>query len=176
MENQTVSSKSIMLNYGAAMGVVSIILAVAVYALGYTYEQHWSVTVLGILISVAFIALGLKAYKAGNGGELKFGQGLKTGVGIALVSTVIYTIYQIAFVTVIEPEFYNNLLVIQTQTWVDQGLTPEQIEGAEAMFKKFSNPAMTAGFTIIGGVFFGFIISLIASAIMKQSNQEISSI
>jgi NhaP-type Na+/H+ or K+/H+ antiporter len=40
------------------------------------------------------------------------------------------------------------------------------------MMETFSNPAITAAMGIIGGAFFGFIISAIAGAIMKRTEED----
>lgn len=172
MENQTTSSKSIMINHGLLLGIISILISVTVYALGKTYDQHWSVGVISFLIMVAVIVIGVKKFKASNGGYLSLGEGIKIGLGIALISGIISVAYTYVFTSFIEPDFFINLAQVQEQKWIDQGLTDEQIEGAKVMMDKMSNPMMTAGFTVIGSVFFGFIISLITGAVMKESKEE----
>ena len=176
MENQTTSSKSIMINNGLILGLISILISVTVYALGKTYDQHWSVGVISFLIMVAIIVMGIKKFKASNGGYLSLGEAIKIGLGIALISGIISVAYTYVFTSFIEPDFFINLAQVQEQKWIDQGLTDEQIEGAKVMMDKMSNPMMTAGFTVIGSLFFGFIISLISGAVMKEKNEEVTSI
>ena len=172
MENQTTSAKSIMINNGLILGLISILISVTVYATGYTYDQHWSVGVISFLIMVAIIVMGIKKFKASNEGFLSIGEAIKMGLGIALISGIISVAYTYVFTSFIEPDFFINLAQVQEQKWIDQGLTDEQIEGAKVMMDKMSNPMMTAGFTVIGSLFFGFIISLITGAVMKESKED----
>ena len=172
MENQTTSSKSIMINHGVILGVISILISVIVYALGKTYDQHWSVGVIGILAMITIIAMGIKKVKAGNGGFLTLGEGIKTGLGIALISGIIALVYNYIFMAMIEPEYFTTLAQIQEQKWIDQGLTDEQIEGAKVMMEKMSGPGMSSAIAIAFSLFLGFIISLITGAIMKEAKEE----
>jgi len=165
-----------MINNGLILGLISILISVTVYALGKTYDQHWSVGVISFLIMVAIIVMGIKKFKASNGGYLSLGEAIKIGLGIALISGIISVAYTYVFTSFIEPDFFINLAQVQEQKWIDQGLTDEQIEGAKVMMDKMSNPMMTAGFTVIGSLFFGFIISLISGAVMKEKNEEVTSI
>jgi len=176
MENQTTSAKSIMINYGLVLGLISILTSVTVYAMGHTYDQHWSIGVVSFLIMIAVIVMGIKKFKESNNGYLKLGEALKIGLGIALISGIISVLYTYVFTTFIEPDFFKNLVQIQEQKWMAAGMSDEQIENSKIMMSKMSNPMMTAGFSVIGSVFFGFIISLISGAIMKKSNEEITSI
>ncbi|MFK5878671.1 MAG: DUF4199 domain-containing protein [Flavobacteriaceae bacterium] len=176
MENQTTSSKSIMINYGLILGLISILISVTVYATGHTYDQHWSVGVVSFLIMVAVIVMGIKKFKESNGGFLKLGEAIKIGMGIALISGIVSVVYTFIFTSYIEPDFFTNLIQVQEQKWIDAGMADDQIENAKVMMEKMSGFSMTAGFAVIGSVFFGFIISLISGLIMKESDEEITSI
>ena len=93
MENQKLSSKQVMLNYGLMLGVASILIAVANFAFGNVYKPHWSISVISGLASVVVIVLGLKLIKDNNGGFLSLGEALKNGLGISLISGVVYVVY-----------------------------------------------------------------------------------
>ena len=61
MENQkSTSSKQVMLNYGLILGVVSVILSVAIYAMGKIYDQGFGVMFASFIIMAAVIFMGLK--------------------------------------------------------------------------------------------------------------------
>ncbi len=171
MENQT-NSKSIILNYGLYLGVIGVFIHLAFYATGNLIKLGWLSGILGFVAMIALIVLGIKKFKADNNGFLTFGQALKVGVGIAVISAVISTIYTLIFTNVIEPEFQQQTLEIQRQAWIDAGLNDEQIEASEAMAKKFSSPMITAPLAIVVSAFFGFIISAISGAIMKKTEEN----
>jgi hypothetical protein len=178
MENQELSPKQIMLNYGLMLGFASILINVALYAMGKTYDPHWSVGVISIIISVVVIILGIKQVKILNGGFLSLSEALKTGLGIALVSGIISILYTLIFTNFIEPEYFARMLEVQQQKMLETypNFTDEQLEASLAMAKKMSGPIITSAMVIIGSLFFGFIISLIGGLIMKKSDEEITSI
>ncbi|PHQ55691.1 MAG: DUF4199 domain-containing protein [Lutibacter sp.] len=178
MENQKSSSKQIMLNYGILLGFASILIAVANFAFGDIYKPHWSVSVIGIVASVAIIVLGIKKFKDENDGLLALGQAIKIGLGIALISGLIYIVYLFVFSSYMEPDFYKNMTEVQEQAILEKNpnMSDEQLEVSKEMMKKFMGPGVTAAMTIAFSLFFGFIVSLIGGLIMKKSNEEITSI
>ncbi|GGH02129.1 hypothetical protein GCM10011416_21140 [Polaribacter pacificus] len=172
MENQKATSKSIILNYGLYLGIISVLLSLIVYAMGDAHTPHWSISLIGFALLVVLIVLGIKKYKESNDGFISWGQAVKVGVGIALISAVISIAYQQVFVNFIEPDFMNVAMELQNQRMIDQGLTSEQIDAANEMGKNFSGPVISSAIGLIVSAFLGFVISAIAGAIMKQSKEE----
>ena len=173
MENTEIEKKSsskISLQYGIILGIVSVLISVAVYAMGMQYEQDWKMGSIGIIAMIAIIFVGIKKYKEFNGGYLTVGQAIKTGIGIALIGGIISVIYSYIFMTIIEPDFMVNTMEKAQEKMMEQNpnLTDEQVEQATAMMSKFSSPAITSAFSLIGSLFFGFIISLISGFILKN--------
>ncbi len=167
MENQKVSSKQVMLNYGLILGVVSIFISLLNYSFGDIYKPHWSIQVAGLLSLIIVIFLGIKQYKFNNSSSLKLGQGLKIGLGIALIGAVISLIYTFIFVKFIEPEFVVNTIELETQKMIDAGNTDEQIEMAIGIMKNWMM-FMISAMIIIMNLFIGFIVSLITSLALKS--------
>merc|ERR1711916_54700 len=163
-ENQQTSAKQVMLNYGLILGFAGILINVAVFAMGKTYDPHWSVMVIGILVTIAVIVMGIKKVKESNNGLLSLGDALKTGLGIALIAGIISVIYTFIFTNYIEPEYFERMAEVQQQKMSEQypNMSDEQIENAMEMTKKMSGIGMTAEVSLIGSLFIGFIISLIA--------------
>lgn len=178
MENQEITPKQIMLNYGLILGFASILLSVALYAMGKTYDPHWSVGVFSTSITVVAIILGIKKIKEFNGGFLSLSEALKTGLGIALVSGLVLVVYNLIFVTFIEPEYFERMLEFQQQNLLETypNFSDEQMEASAEMAKKMSGPFINSAIIILGSLFLGFIISLIGGLIMKKSDEEITSI
>ncbi|MDY0779621.1 DUF4199 domain-containing protein [Tenacibaculum sp. IB213877] len=171
MENQ-VDSKKIIINNGLLLAGISILLSLIIYATGNHLEPHWSVSLVSGLAFIAIIVLGVKKFKESNGGFLSFGQAVKIGVGIAIVSALVGSIYQYIFMNFIEPDYMTQLIEVQQQKWLDQGMSDEQIEASQEMMSKFSGPLMTAAMGIISSAIGGFIVSAIAGAVMKKSEEE----
>jgi hypothetical protein len=173
MEDQT-STKQIMLNYGLMLGFISILLSVANYAVGDIYEPHWANQVVSFIATIAVIVLGIKKVKEFNNGFLTLGEALKTGLGIALVSGILFLIYFFVFTNFIEPEFYVRTLEVREQAILEgyPNLTDEQLEGAMAMQKKLNGPLFMSAIILIFSLFIGFIIALIGGLIMKKAKDE----
>ena len=92
MENQA-NSRSIILNYGLYLGLATVTISLVKYAMGALYTQEYYSGILGLILMIAFLVLGLKNYKAVNGGFITFGQSVKVGIGIAMIASVISIVY-----------------------------------------------------------------------------------
>jgi MFS family permease len=171
MENPA-NSKSLIINYGIYLGVATVLISLITYALGMHLDPHWSVSLVSGILFIGLIVFGIKKYREINNGFLTWGQGVKIGVGIAIVAALIGTIYNYLFMTFIEPDFINQAMEISNQKLLDQGQTEEQIEAINEMSKAFQAPFLIAALGIIGSAVGGFIVAAIAAAIMKKSEEE----
>ena len=172
MENQpSVSRKSIMINFGVLMGFASIIVQLLIYVFGNIYEPHWGFIILSIAVSIAFIVLGIKKVKTSQNGFLSMGDALKTGLGITLISAIIYSVYLAIFQHLIEPSYFDNLALIQEQAIIEQNpnMTDEQLEQAKGFASMFNNSAVNAAITIVISLFMGLIISFFSGLVMKKT-------
>jgi len=156
------------LNWGVIMGIVTIIYSLLMYFLDLSLEPwvNWAsfVFIIGVLI-FATITYRDKVL----GGTITYGQALGFGVLTILVSVIISAIYSYIFMTIIDPEFVNKLLAMQEEKMIEQGVPAEQIEKGMEMVKKFMQPAVISLISIPSNMFFGLIITLITSAILKKN-------
>lgn len=165
-----VSTRNIMITYGLYLGVIGLVLHLALWATGNVIEFGWVANLLSFILTVVFIVIGIKTYKKGTDGFISWGQGVKIGMGIAMISGIISVIYTLLFMNVIDPEFQNYAMELQKQQWAEAGMSQDQIEGAEDMAKMFQGPGIISGMILVMSAFFGFIISAIVAAIMKKSD------
>ncbi len=173
MEDQQKPTKKIAINYGLYLGIASILISVIVYAMGKQHEQGVVVPILSFVVMATIIVLGIKKFKDVNGGFMTLGQGIKTGVGIALIGGVISIAYTIIFMTFIEPDSLEQGMEIARQKMLDNpNLSEEQIDAQMEMAKKFSGPGMIAVFGLLWTLFLGFVISLIGSAILQKKENQ----
>jgi hypothetical protein len=174
MENQKNQTQQLILNYGLILGFLSIVISIANYAMGKHLEPHWSSTLVSILMMFGVLGYAIYLFKQSNEGFLTIGQGIKMGVGIALVGGIISVIYTLIFITYIEPDFANQMLIFQEQKILEQypDISDEQLENATNMTKKFTSPAMMSTFAIAGSLIFGLIVSLIISLFLKKSPEN----
>ena len=176
MENQQMPTKKIALNYGLILGFLGILQGVIFYAMGKTYDNDWYKSVISIVIMAVIIFLGIKEYRKSNGGLLSLGQGLKTGVGIALIAAVISVIWTVIFAKFIEPGFVDQIVELQRQKFLENpSMTEEMIETMSENTRNYFYP-FTIGMILIFSLFIGFVVSLISSLVMKKTDEEITSI
>lgn len=170
MENQSAKPKKTILNYGVILGVVSVVMGVIAYVLNMHLEPHWGFMVVGILIFAGFLIYGIKNFKNENGGFLSIGEALKVGLGIALIAALIGAAWTFALTTIIEPDYMEQMAEVQRDQMLENfpDMTDEQMDNAMEMNAKFTSPWITMAFGIVGNLFIGFIIALIAGAVMKQ--------
>jgi hypothetical protein len=173
MENQ-VSSKSLILNNGLYYGLVLVMASLITYALGMHLDPTGGYINTGVLVFalIAFPVIGMSKFKKGNGGFMSWGQGLKIGIGIVLIGSLISILYQHVFTGFIEPEFYTQLEEITKQALQDGGLNEEQIDAQIAMQAKFQGTIIGDAIGLLFAAFLGFIVSAITAAIMKKSEEE----
>lgn len=171
MENQA-NSKSIILNYGLYLGIISIFISLIKYATGNLYVTEFYSGIAGIVLLIVFVILGIKKYKSDNGSFLTFGQGVKIGIGIAMIATIIVIVYYLLLSTVIEPDFVANTIEAQKTMFADSfGMTEGQIEEATKNSEDNFFLSMFGGI-LIWNLFLGGVTSLIAAATMKKSEEE----
>lgn len=171
MENQA-NSKSIILNYGLYLSIITIFISLIKYATGNLYVTEFYSGIAGIVLLIIFVILGIKKYKNDNGGFLKFGQGVKIGIGIAMIATIVVIVYYVLLSTVIEPNFVENTIEAQKIMFADSfGMTESQIEEATKNSEENFFLSMFGGI-LIWNLFLGGVTALIGSAVMKKSEEE----
>ena len=138
MENST-NSKSLIINYGIYLGIATVLISLITYALGTHLDPHWSISLVSGILFIGLIVFGIKKYKETNEGFLTWGQGVKIGVGIAIVAALIGTIYNYLFMNFIEPDFLNQVMEVSNQKLLDQGQTEEQVEAINKMSEAFNS-------------------------------------
>ena len=90
-----------MLNYGLVLGLTSIFINLIAYAIGIHLDQDWRVGTLGFVAMIIVIVLGIKNFKSANNNLITWGQSVKIGVGISIISGLIGIIYNLIFINFI---------------------------------------------------------------------------
>jgi len=168
MEAQKTSAKKFIINYGVLLGILSVLLGAVIYITNSYTDPHWIFSVLGVVVLIGVIVYAIKAFKKANGGFLTLGEALKVGIGTALIGGLIGVIWTLLLTNVLEPDYMQQVMEVQKEKMLDQGLSEEQIEASAEMMEKFSSPLISVAASLIGNLFFGFIISLIGGLIMQK--------
>ncbi len=174
MENKT-TSKSIALNYGLILGFTTIIISVITYIIDMPLKTGWISGLLGIIVMIALTFLGIKKFKETNDGFLSLSEALKVGIGIALIGGIIASLYQLVFLSYIDPEYISRVQELQLEQAVENNpeMSDEQIQMMKDMGSKFSSPWISFAGALIGNLLFGFIFSLIGGLILKKTRENL---
>lgn len=172
MENQKTEAKQFVLNYGILLGILTVVMGVIMYVTNAYLEPSIIYSIIIYLILIVVISLGIKAFKTENGGFLSIGEALKVGIGVAVVGGIISALWSFVLMNYLEPDYMAQMTELSRDRLVEvnPNMTESQIEAAMEFNQRFSSPYFIMAVTLIGNLFFGFIISLIAGIIMKKEN------
>lgn len=174
MEKQNFTPAKTALNFGLLLAGISVIFGIMLYVLDMHYQNDTSTSLISYAFLIGIIVWGIIHFRKENNGYLTLSNALKTGVGIALISSIITAIYVIILINFIDPEFIDKSTEFQKQKMLQENpeISLENVNKMIDMQKEFSGPFIIAGFIIIFNLFFGFIISLISGLILKKSRPE----
>ena len=174
MENEKKSIAKIALNFGLILGGINVVLGLMLYSLDMHYQDETSTSIIGYAFIIGIIIWAIIQFKQKNKGYLNLSEALKTGLGTALISGIIISIYVILLTQFLDPDFIDKSIDYRKEKMLQEN--PEiSIENVNNIFdiqKEFSGTFITSGFIIIFNLFFGFIVSLIAGMILKKSQPE----
>lgn len=170
MEEKSIPTQKISVNYGLLLGILSVVLGVVLYITNAYLSPHWSHAVISYALFIIFVVLGIRAYKKANGGFLSLTQAIKVGISIALISALISSLWQVLLSEVIEPNLMEQMMEVQQTQMIEQNpnMTQEQIDMAMEWSASFQSPWVMVPFALITNIFFGLIVALIAGLAMRQ--------
>jgi len=166
------SAKKHLINNGVILGIISVLLGATMYALDLSLQPPWYFGVIGFAINIVIVVMAIKAFKADNNGFLKLAEALKIGLGVALIASIIGVVWTLIQTQVLMPDYAEQMVEVQRAAMIEAqpNMTESQMEQALEFGSKFASPLFTIPMQIIAGLFFGFIISLIAGLVMKHEN------
>ncbi|GGD58917.1 DUF4199 domain-containing protein [Muriicola marianensis] len=156
------------LNYGLILGAVSVVFGLMLFSMDAHTSQDTSNTVIGIVLAVAIVIWALINFRKANEGKLSLGQAIKMGIGICLVSGVIYIVYLILLANVLDTDFITKIAENTKRAAEEAGvMTAEQIQQQyQGTIDYFW---ISYPFILIASVIQGLIIGLIGGLIFKKS-------
>ncbi|MCZ8023470.1 MAG: DUF4199 domain-containing protein [Cyclobacteriaceae bacterium] len=182
MENTTQTPPSLFqhaLKHAAILGVISIVLTLAAYAIDYTLLVSMSFAFLSFAVYLGYgIYAGIQ-YRKENGGYLAFGKAFQHGFITFAISALISTVFGLLLYTVIDSELPAKLTEASMENAAAMmekfGAPEDAIEEAlakqkEDTEKRFTPVGMLTGyvFTLIGCAIF----ALISGAVAKRKEPE----
>lgn len=175
MENSSVSVKSTALSYGTLLGILGIALLVLIYVLNLN-QNSYLISGSSFALSALIYTLGIKDYRSKLNGYITLSESLKAGMAIAVIGGLIGSIYAFIHYSFVYPEFIEMTLADAKRQMVENqpNMTEEQMQQALSFTKKLSTPFFLATFSLLGTLFFGFIISLVAGIFLKRKDPNVT--
>ena len=170
MEENSVTSKSISLKYGLISGLIGVTFFIVQNLLGQGMNQ--ALSYVGLLILAIIIYLAQKAFKDEGDGYMAYSKGLGIGTLLSLVSSVIGSVFMFIYVSYINDGYIQQLVDKARRDMEDQGQSDEIIDQSMEFMSMIFSPIALPIMGIISTVFFGFLISLIVSAINQNKPPE----
>ncbi len=167
-ENQPKTGK-FALTYGLILGGIGAVLLFMLYSMDMHYQNEWPTVLISFGVMIAMIIIGMIQFKKANHGFMSFGQALKVGVGICLISGIVGAIVYQIFTNFIDPEMISKTTEFQRNKMLEStALTAEQIDAQLEMGAKFQTPLMQVLIGLVGNIVLGFVFSLIPALVLKK--------
>ena len=169
---ESVTTRSVGLRYGSIMAAVAVLYFVALNVAGVDMTQgigRWA----SILFYIGIIVLAHKNYKDSGNGFMSYGEGMGISFWIALITSVISSIFTFIYIKFIDAGFVEQIMDKQREAMEGRGLSEEQIDRAMKMTAKFMTPEMMLVFGIIGGLIMILIVGLIVTIFTQKKNPDI---
>ncbi len=158
--------KNYITRYGLYAGGLLVVLGILNWLLiapnGYKISEIFGYA--SMVAALMMVPAGLKYFRDQvNNGELSFGHGMKIGLGITLITSVIMWIYSALFFILQGDKFME---------WSKEHLSAEEWEMAQAQMEAMGDVFMSPwfqGFIMFMTVFIiGLLITLVSAIIMKK--------
>lgn len=160
--------KSQGMKWGLILGLMSTIVGLVVNLFD-LYANDGIIQLVSLALVLGAFIFAFLEFKAANDGFMKFGEGFGMGMLILAIAGVLSSIFSYIYMKFIDTGIIERIKGIQYAEFEKQGLTDEQIEMAVSFSNWMMNPEMLTVVGFFANLFFGAIIALIVSAIMKNN-------
>lgn len=156
--------------YGVVLGIILVLISLVMYVTGMALEGvQWPMYLYYIIFPVTLI-IAIKSFKKENAGYLSLSQALKVGVATAVISAIIFLLYNLLFNYVIEPTWSEQIIDATRDKMNEMGnLTEDQVEMSLQYVKWGSDPLIGGAIWLAMSAFFGLLYSLFVGLVMKNN-------
>ncbi|SDS87041.1 Protein of unknown function [Mucilaginibacter mallensis] len=166
------------LKYGIITGAVVGIFAISFFSIVncVNNSEGWGIQaanirgisgLLTILIQATGIYVAMQAIKKQQNNSLTYGQALKTGILIAVLTAVITALFSFIYCEFINPGYAQYMVAEAQKVMIAKGETQQQIITDSAAVRKEFSTGAQIGESLVGQFFVGTVISLIMGLFIK---------
>jgi hypothetical protein len=177
MEEQTLDHRSpleekkpygVALKWGIIGGLALCIYSVIAFMFDLR-EAGWAGTLISVVLMIAFIVLAVKEHRDKElEGMVPFGRAFGTSMLTVLYMALIGAVFTFIYVKFIDPGMVDEIVRQARDGMIEGGSSEEEIEMGMKWVEMFTTPPMMAVWGFAANMFFGLIVGLIVSAIMRR--------
>jgi hypothetical protein len=162
---------TISVKYGIIFGLISGLVSVAIF-LTENFGNIWLGMVVGLAVSITGIVLTHREFKNNNGGYMSYGQGLISGLVMAVIAGLISGTISYMYIQFVDPSILEKMSEVQIEMLEKMNFPEEQMDEAIAKMEAENTASKQLTGGLISGLVGGFILSLIVSAFTKRTRPE----
>lgn len=170
--------------FGALSALAGAVITLCFYLLGLHSDPAkiatagWLQLALGLPVGIAIMLVGLRAKRSETPQERAFGYGraFATGLGIGLVGLALGTVFEYVYESFINTNFVECTIQANLAKMEANGLSQRQIDGSEAMMRKFSTPLVRALFSLVGGSVIVTLLAAVTAPFATRKGAELDEI
>ena len=159
----------IYLKWGVYLTAVSIVLMLIFYFAGLSADPSMGWTKwVGWIITLVLLFMGVREVKMQDPANFTFGRGWVATFMICLFTGIFMAIWMYVYASFIDPEMIDMQMKVARMSMAQNpNITKEQLDQAMKMTGFFISPAGFAVTMIVFNLFFGAIVGLIISPVVK---------
>lgn len=167
----SVTTRSVGTRFGVIMAAISIVvfLVMTFASMDMTSGAgRWATIPIYFIV----IYLAQKQFIDNGDGFMSYGQGMGITWWIALISSLIYSIFFYVYIKFIDGSFVQIIMDKQREDMQNRGMSDEQIDQAMSFSAPFMSPEMMLVFGLLGGIFFIMICGVIITIFTQKKNPD----
>lgn len=174
MEHQTSTNKwQIIAKFSLIYALIMIALNLILFITDTMESAKWFSLILTTLVVTGSMYFGILSLRNNvNGGFISYGKSFSTGMWIAVFAALMLTIYQIVFVTIIDPDFTRKMLIELKKQLLEKKMSEEQLQTTLHFYGYLTKTWVLALSAFITHIFIGLFASLIVSIFTQKEDPE----
>jgi len=167
--------KATVKRYGLYGAGTLILLSFLAWAIGSNWDMDFgtqeTIGYATIVVALSFVFFGIKHFRdKENNGSVSFGQALKIGLWISLITGIAFGFLDIIY-KLIDPNFtteYYDAMVEQVKANTPADQVDAKLAEMESQRDFFSNPILSFLVMTLTVFVIGFIVSLLSSLVLQR--------
>lgn len=172
MEDSTslITVRSSGIRFGLMLGLISVILFLIFQFAGMDMAgpARW----IGLPIDIVLIVLAHNYFKEHNDGFMSFGQGVGISFWIALIGSVISSIFSYIYIKFIDGTMMQQIMDKQIEEMQNKGMSDADIDNAMKYAAPFMSAEAILAFGLIGGLVIIVLMGLVISIFTQKKHPE----